>query len=33
MAEELLADGIRQFDQAKSGRNVGQHTAANDHGR
>jgi inorganic pyrophosphatase len=33
MAEQLLADGIRQFDQAKSGRNVAQHTIANDHGR
>jgi inorganic pyrophosphatase len=33
MAEQLLADGIRQFDHAKSGRDVEQHTAANDHGR
>jgi inorganic pyrophosphatase len=33
MAEQLLADGIRQFDQAKGGRDVAQHTAANDHGR
>lgn len=33
MAEQLLADGIRQFDQAKSSRNVAQYTAANDHGR
>ena len=33
MAEQLLADGIRQFDQAKGGRDVEQHTAENDHGR
>jgi inorganic pyrophosphatase len=33
IAERLLADGIQQFDQAKGGRDVAQHTAANDHGR
>jgi inorganic pyrophosphatase len=32
-AEQLLADGIRQFDQAKSGRDVAQHPAENDPGR
>jgi inorganic pyrophosphatase len=30
-AEQLLTDGIRQFDNAKIGRNVKQHTAENDH--
>jgi inorganic pyrophosphatase len=33
MAEQLLADGIQQFDHAKGGRDVEQHTAENDHGR
>jgi len=33
MAERLLADGIRQFDQAQGGRDVAQPTAAHDHGR
>jgi inorganic pyrophosphatase len=33
MAEQLLADGIRQFDQAKSGRDGTQHTAEHDPGR
>jgi hypothetical protein len=33
LAEQLLAAGIRQFDQAKGGRDVEQHTAENDHGR
>ena len=33
MAEQLLADGIRQFDTAKGRRNVEQHTAENDHTR
>ena len=33
MAEQLLADGIRQFDNAKGGRDVEQHTAENDHRR
>ena len=33
MAEQLLADGIRQFGHAKGGRNVEQHTAENDHRR
>jgi len=33
MAEQLLADGIRQFDQAKDGRDVEQHPAAHDRGR
>src|SRR5262245_19888103 len=33
MAEQLLADGIRQFDQAQGGRDVAQHTAAGGPGR
>jgi inorganic pyrophosphatase len=33
MAEQLLADGIRQFDQAKGGRDVAQQPAAHDRGR
>jgi inorganic pyrophosphatase len=33
MAEQLLADGIRQFDNAKNSRHVEQHTAENDHKR
>ena len=33
MAEQLLADGVWQFDNAKGGRNVEQHTAENDHRR
>jgi inorganic pyrophosphatase len=33
MAEQLLADGIRQFGNAKGGRYVGQHTAEQDHTR
>jgi len=33
MAEQLLVDGIRQFDNAKGGRNVEQHTAEQDHRR
>jgi inorganic pyrophosphatase len=33
MAEQLLADGIRQFENAKSSRNVEQHIAENDHKR
>jgi inorganic pyrophosphatase len=32
-AEQLLADGIRQFDNAKSGRNIEQPTAEQDHRR
>jgi len=32
-AKQLLADGIRQFDHAKGGRTVEQHTAENDHRR
>ena len=31
MAEQLLADGIRQFGNAKDGRHVEQHTAEKDH--
>ena len=33
MAEQLLADGIRQFGNAKGGRNMEQHTAEQDHRR
>ena len=33
MAEQLLADGIRQFGNAKGGHNVEQHTAEQDHTR
>jgi inorganic pyrophosphatase len=33
MAERTLADGIRQFGNAKGSRNVEQHTAENDHRR
>jgi inorganic pyrophosphatase len=33
LAEQLLADGIRQFDHAKGGRTVKQHTAENNHRR
>src|SRR5215471_40063 len=33
MAEQLLADGIRQFGNARGGRNVGQHTAEQDYRR
>jgi inorganic pyrophosphatase len=33
MAEQLLADGMRRFDNAKGSRNVEQHTAENDHKR
>jgi inorganic pyrophosphatase len=33
MAEQLLTDGIRQFGNAKGGRNVEQHTAENAHRR
>ena len=33
LAEQLLADGIRQCDHAKGGRTAEQHTAENDHRR